>query len=172
MVRGVDEAVVNASERRRSARQSVLKRANLIAGEQVYDCVVLDSSASGARVSTGSFVSLPDGVELRFPSGASLQAAIRWSRGAEIGLEFVAEGASLRDQAAELAWSSYEQLRDGRLDKAVRILRTENFFDDPTLRVAALEAEEAYARLEAALRQRAQGTVRVNGSPQNQISWW
>jgi hypothetical protein len=164
---------VNGSERRRSTRQTVLKRATLIAGEQVYDCVVLDSSATGARVSTGAVVPLPDRVELRFPSGASLQAAIRWSRGAEIGLEFMAEGASLRDQAAELAWSAYEQLRDGRLDKAMRVLRAENFFDDPALRVAALEAEEAYARLEAALRQRAQGTVRNNaGAQQTQISWW
>jgi hypothetical protein len=163
---------VNASERRRSTRQTVLKRANLIAGEQVYDCVVLDSSATGARVSTGSVVPLPDRVELRFPSGASLQAAIRWSRGAEVGLEFVAEGASLRDQAAELAWSAYEQLRDGRLDKAMRVLRAENFFDDPSLRVAAIEAEEAYSRLEAALRQRAQGTARKATDNQSQISWW
>jgi hypothetical protein len=162
---------IKGSERRRSSRQSVLKRANIVAGEQVYDCVVLDSSAMGARVSTGSFVPLPEQVELRFPSGASLQAAIRWSRGAELGLEFASEGASLRDQAAELAWSAYEQLRDGRLDRAMRVLRAENFFDDPALRAAAVEAEEAYARLEAALRQRAQGPAR-NPNDQGQISWW
>lgn len=154
---------VQSTERRRSSRQAVLKRANLIAGEQVYDCVVLDSSALGARVSTGSFVPLPDAVELRFPSGASLRAKICWSRGAEIGLEFVAEGASLREQAAELAWSAYEHLRDGRLDRALRILQIERFFDDPVLRAVALEAEEAYGRLEAVLRQRAQAPERAPG---------
>jgi hypothetical protein len=162
---------VKASERRRSTRQTVLKRANLIAGEQVYDCVVLDSSATGARVSTGSVVPLPDRIELRFPSGASLPAVIRWSRGAEIGLEFMAEGATLRDQAAELAWAAYEQLRDGRLDKAMRMLRTENFFDDPALRAAAVEAEEAYNRLESVLRQRAQAPTRSKDD-QTRISWW
>ena len=162
---------IQSTERRRSSRQTVLKRANIIAGENVYDCVVLDSSALGARVSTGSFVPLPDQVELRFPSGASLQASIRWSRGAEVGLEFAADGATLREQAAELAWSAYEHLRDGRLDRALRILQIERFFDDPVLRAAGLEAEEAYARLEAALRQRAKAPER-NTAEQAQISWW
>lgn len=161
---------IQSTERRRSARQTVLKRANLVAAEQVYDCVVLDSSALGARVSTGSFVPLPDQVELRFPSGASLRAVIRWSRGAEVGLEFASEGAALRAQAAELAWSAYEHLRDGRLDRALRILRMENFFDDPVLRAAGIEAEEAYGRLEAALRQRAQAPDR-KPAEQAQISW-
>jgi hypothetical protein len=162
---------IKGSDQRRSARHSVVKRANIIAGEQVYDCVVLDSSPLGARVSTGSFVPLPAQVELRFPSGASLQASIRWSRGAELGLEFASEGASPRDQAAELAWSAYGQLRDGRLDAAMRVLRAENFFDDAALRAAAVEAEEAYARLEAALRQRAQGPARNRGE-QGKSSWW
>jgi hypothetical protein len=161
---------VTASERRRSTRQTVLKRANLIAGAHVYDCVVLDSSQTGARVSTGSVVPLTDRVELRFPSGASLAATIRWSRGAEVGLEFFVEDMTLPDQVAEFAWSSYEHLRDGRLDKAMRILRTENFFDDTALRLAALAAEEAHARLEDALRERAQGTDRVPGDRHRRIS--
>lgn len=162
---------IQPNERRRSARQTVLKRAHLVAGDLVYDCVVMDSSALGARISTGSFVPLPENIELRFSSGASLQAVVRWSRGAEVGLEFATDGASLRAEAADLAWSAYEHLRGGRFDRALNILKTERFFDDPVLRATGVEAEEAYGRLEAAVRQRAQAPD-ARPAEQAQISWW
>lgn len=141
-------------ERRRCARNAVLKRGRLVAADGVHDCVVLDSSDRGARVRTGSPTVLPTRMELHLQNGAVFAAASRWARGTEIGLEFSPDEAGLDPVAAERAWSAYEMLRDGRLDEALRLVKAEGCFDDEAMRLAAIEAEAACARLEAALRKR------------------
>lgn len=142
--------------KRRAPRSTVLKRAQIVAGDAVFDCIVVDISESGARVRTATVVPVPERVVLRFAGGTSTPAIRRWTRGVEIGFEFVA-GAALRGAAAQRAWAAYESLRDGRMEEAIRLLRAERFFDDEALRQAAEAAEAARARLEAVLRERAQG---------------
>jgi hypothetical protein len=142
--------------RRRSPRASMLKRAQIVAGEAVYDCVVLDGSAEGARVQLEMPVPLPDQVELRFRGGVAAPARQRWGKGAEWGLELLEEGRRLGPNQAERAWAAYEALRDGRLDQACRMLREDQYFEDEALRDIAEEAEAARHRLETALRRRAQ----------------
>jgi hypothetical protein len=142
-------------ERRRAPRLGALKRAKLVAGDTILDCVVLNSSERGARVRVAQPVVPPERLELHFAAGGVFPARRRWVRGLEIGLEFIGEGA-LRREAAELAWAAYEALRDGQLEEAMRRLRAVRFFDDEILREAAEAAEAARARLETLLRERAQ----------------
>ncbi|GGG24744.1 hypothetical protein GCM10010964_10950 [Caldovatus sediminis] len=142
-------------ERRRAPRLGVLKRAKIVAGDAIFDCVVLNSGERGARVRVAQPVVPPERVELHFAGGGVFPARRRWVRGLEIGLEFVGE-ATLRREAAELAWVAYEALRDGRLQEAMQRLCAVRFFDDEALREAAEAAEAACARLEALLRERAQ----------------
>jgi hypothetical protein len=145
-----------AQDRRRANRRGVLKRAELVAGNAVFDCIVLDSSESGARVRIEAAMPLPEHVQLRLAGGVSVPAVSRWGVGTELGLEFGHQEPQLNRAAAERAWTAYEAVRAGRLDAALRLLRTDKFFDDEALRRAAEEADAARARLEQLLRERAQ----------------
>lgn len=142
-------------DRRAAPREGVLRRARLLVGDAVHDCIMLDSSEGGARVRLGTLVSLPAKVELHMAGGARRTASPRWSRGMDVGLSFDAETGTLGAAESDLAWAAYEQLRDGRLDPAMRLLRDATFFGDDSLRRAATEAEAARDRLEAMLRARA-----------------
>lgn len=147
--------------RRRSQRTSMLKRAQIVAGEAVYDCVVLDSSADGARIQLELPMALPDKVELRFLGGVATPARQRWSHGAESGLELLEHGRRLDRLQAERAWAAYETLRDGRIEQALRMIRQDGYFDDEALREAAEAVATACAGLETALRSRAQSHPEV-----------
>jgi hypothetical protein len=144
------------ANRRRTPRTGMLKRAQILAGEAVYDCVVLDGSAAGARVQLESPTALPERVKLRFVGGVAAPAIQRWRNGSQSGLELLEEGRQLNRVQAQQAWTAYEALRDGQLDRALRLLRHDHFYDDEALREAAEAAETARNRLEAALRLRAQ----------------
>lgn len=146
-------------ERRRSPRDSVLRRAQLVIGDALHDCIVLDTSDGGARVRLAAFIPLPDRLQLHFAGGTRREARRCWGRGMELGLQFLAEGEALGRAQAELAWSAYEQLRDGRFDQALRLLRGAAFFDDDSLRRAATGAEAALQHLETVLRARAQSAL-------------
>lgn len=157
--------------RRRSPRSSMLKRAQVVAGEAVYDCVVLDGSADGARIQLEVPMTLPDQVELRFRGGVSAPARQRWGRGVEWGLELLDDGRRLDSLRAKLAWDAYEALRDGRLDLALRQLQQEAWFEDEALREAAEAAAAARDRLEDALRRRAQGHQAAIPAAPRPSSW-
>jgi len=142
--------------RRRSPRSAMLKRAQILAGEAVYDCVVLDGSPGGARVQLETPTALPETMKIRFVGGVAAPAVQRWRNGAQSGLELLEEGRQLNRVQAEQAWTAYEALRDGQLDRALRQLRQDHFYQDDALREAAEAAATARDRLEAALRLRAQ----------------
>lgn len=97
---------------------------------------------------------LPDQVTIRFPGGSAFEAARRWSRGMEVGLEFVG-GANWGEEARAEAFSIYEALRDNQFPP-LRRLQAINYFDDPSLRALVAETQQALAKLEQELRSRAQ----------------
>lgn len=142
--------------RRRAPRAGMLKRAQILAGEAVFDCVVLDGSAGGARVQLETPTALPEHVKLRFSGGVVAPAVQRWRNGVQSGLELLEEGRQLNGVQAEQAWAAYEALRDGQFDRALRLLRQDHFYEDGALREAAEAAASARDKLEAALRLRAQ----------------
>ena len=151
---GSDEDGANL---RGAARQAVLKGAQIVFGQSVIDCLVLNISGTGARVRTGAVVQVPEQVTLRFRGGAVAIATRRWARGAEIGFSMDA-AVSLAEEPARLAWRIYESIRHRPLDEPLRLLGERSFFDDVALRTAAEEAEAAWLRFEALLVARARAS--------------
>jgi PilZ domain len=142
-----------ADQRRRETRTGVIKRAKIVFGRSVIDCVVLDVSPGGARVRTEVVVSMPEQVVLRFSGGSAYVAQLQWALGTELGYRF--DGlAPLAEDVASLALSAFNALPANDLEAPMRLLRSARFFDDPALTRAAEDAEAAYARFKAALKAR------------------
>jgi hypothetical protein len=134
-------------ERRKLPRSAVLRRAQLMFANTLYDCLVLDSSEGGARVQTASPVALPGRLVLRLGDGQAITAKRAWSRGTDAGLEFAEEERELGPDTAARLLAIEELLREGKFDLVVRGLRAARFFDDPEIRDAAEEAHSARMRL-------------------------
>jgi hypothetical protein len=139
--------------RRQKPRETVIQKGQLVFGDSIADCIVLDISAEGARVRTAAVMHIPERVTLRLRGGALLPAVRRWTRGAEIGLA-IAGQLSLADERTHEARMIGRTLHEDGLAEALRRLRAANFFDDPELRAVAEDAEAATDRLETALKAR------------------
>ena len=56
------------------------------------NCMVLDLSSKGARISLDSAENLPESVRLAIPQHSlRIDATVRWQRGSEVGLQFVGQ---------------------------------------------------------------------------------
>jgi hypothetical protein len=136
------------------ARRGVLWSAKVDAAGLVLDCIVLDISVRGARLRFGAPVALPDRIALRLRDGTRYEARRCWSRGAQVGVEFLGPGAALAPDAVvgRRAQAALEAVRAGDPATWLPALRAERFFGDEALRQAAEAAEVAHHRLLAALR--------------------
>ena len=143
---------------RRGERANVLKRAKLMFGGAILDCTVLDLSASGARLTLGAPARLAGDFALHMPGGSVYAARRRWSRGREIGLEFIGEP-KLAVAAALVAGASVQALRGIAPDRVLDGLRASRHFDDPALADAAQALADAHAALLSALQDRMTGSV-------------
>ena len=139
---------------RAEPRDHVLKGAKLVFGGVVIDCSVLDISAQGARVSVAASVLMPELVAFHLRGGTVYQARRCWSRGRELGFEFVGIPA-LNEIAVEAAWLVYEALRGVAPSKVLATLNELRHFDDPALQALAQQLGNAYEALVTALQQRA-----------------
>jgi hypothetical protein len=141
----------STAEQRNDARKGFLKRAQIVAGGAVLDCVVENLSATGARLRLGNPTPLPEAFALRFPDGASHAARRRWSHGTAVGVEFEGGGPAAEAERRHMA----EAVREASLaaDPApmLALLRTAWFFGDENLRRAAADLELAQVRFAAAL---------------------
>jgi hypothetical protein len=131
----------------------VIKRAQIVFGDSVLDCTVLDLSPAGARAGLAATAAVPGLVTMRFRDGVSRPAHRRWSRGAEVGFEFTGAGPAAAD-AGRRGWVEAIRRAFGEADpaEAMRLLRAAGFLGDEELRRAAEVAELAHAQLAAALR--------------------
>ncbi len=138
-------------EQRHGHRKGFLKRAQIVAGGGVVDCIVENMSDTGARVRLANPTPLPEAFALRFPDGASHAARRRWSFGTAVGLEFEGRGPAVEAERRHMA----EAVREASLaaDPAVMLslLRSAWFFGDEHLRRAAADLELAQVRFTAAL---------------------
>jgi hypothetical protein len=150
----------NEYEKRLAIREAVLKSAQIIIGHSVVDCLVLNVSATGARVRTAAVVPIPERVTLRFRGGAIFPAVRRWTRGMEVGFSLDL-AASLSEEPGWLAWRIFEMVRATTIEEPLRLMRDCGYFDDVSLRAAAEEAEAGLRRLETMLRAR--------GTPRRQV---
>lgn len=143
------------AERRNAARIPVIKSAKLVVGEGysqgIYNCLVLDESSGGVLVDLGGVFSLPDEVVLHMLGGATRRAMRRWAAGSKVGLEFVGEQIVSLETMQEMMGIA-KLIRLQGLPAGIAAMRAQRFFDQEELRQAAEEAEEAYYRLEAMLK--------------------
>ena len=143
---------------RRGDRANVLKRAKLAFGGAIFDCTVLDLSTSGARLMLGAPSRLAGDLALHMPGGSIYAARLCWSRGREVGLEFVGEP-KLALAAALVAGASVQALSGIAPDRVLDGLRAVRHFDDPALADAAQALADAHAALLSALQDRTAGSV-------------
>lgn len=128
----------------------MLKAAKILFHGSVVDCLVLDISASGLRVSTQTMFLFPEEVRIELKSGAVYAAVRCWQRGFETGFSFSGL-LGLTGPAAKEADGLHDWLcRCGVLDLTARLAQ-ERYFDHPQLKRAAGEVEVAVRALEAAL---------------------
>ncbi len=76
-------------ERRRFERATVLWSGNLVYGDQVVACVIVNIAAGGAMVRTDDTTICPASVTLHIPRIGDLAAEIRWRKNNEMGLKFL-----------------------------------------------------------------------------------
>jgi hypothetical protein len=81
-------------ERRKCSRMRALKGAKLIVGKtQVFDCVVHNLTAQGARIEIPNTVPLPARLQITFNDGRLSRACrIVWREFSEAGLEYAETG--------------------------------------------------------------------------------
>ena len=141
----------DAGNKRQTLRQPVLKAAKVRFGDAVVDCLVLDLSQSGLRVSTEAFMPFPDEVTIELRSGGMWRAVRRWQRGMETGFEFT-RFAGLHAQAVADASLLYGQLLNSGLRDLTGRLAELRHFDHPELKAAAEAADAAVEALERVLK--------------------
>ncbi len=146
------EKVAEGDENKRMAqRQPVLKSAKIHFAHSVVDCLVLDSSPGGIRLSTELPIAFPDEVKVEMRSGAIWRAGRRWQRGVEAGFELL-QFAGLSLECSVRASALYTALRASPSTEITERLAHEGYFESPALREAALALASAHTRLEDALR--------------------
>ncbi len=142
-------------ERRAATRIPVIKSAKLVVGEGysqgVYNCLVLDESVGGVLVDLGAVFSLSDEVILHMLGGATRRAKRCWAVGSKVGLEFIGDQLISVETTQEMVGIA-KLIRAQGLPVGIAAMRAQRFFGQEELRQAAEEAESAYYKLEAMLR--------------------
>jgi hypothetical protein len=127
-------------------RSRLQKRARLVLANGVYDSIVTDISDPGARVRIVMRTAADGNVILDVGDGNTYPAARRWARGMEMGLAFAPARDAQRRDHFETAFATV-----CTSDEAVKRLRIDSLFDDPSVLQAARDAEKALVLLVVAL---------------------
>jgi hypothetical protein len=138
-------------EQRQASRKGFLKRAQIIDGNTVLDCLIENMSLAGARLRFAHPTPLPEAFALRFPDGTSHAARRRWSRGTTVGIAFEGGGPAAEAERRHLAEAIREASVAADSAEMLRLLGTAWFFGDERLRSAAADLEIAQVRFTAAL---------------------
>ncbi|MBX6743993.1 MAG: PilZ domain-containing protein [Acetobacteraceae bacterium] len=77
------------TERRRADRSHMIRAGRITSGDRTLDCIVLNTSVTGAKVYLPAATDIVGRVMLTLPDGRIRQARIRWREGEQIGLEFL-----------------------------------------------------------------------------------
>ena len=141
--------MVESDENKRLiSRLPVLKTAKVHTTNSVYDCLVVDLSVTGMRLSTEVPVSFPPEVRIELRSGAIWAAKLRWQRGREAGFEFVLFD-GLNDETSKRAAEMFDAFRNCGASEVLSRLEEKDYFGSPDLRSAA----ETFARAHEAAAQ-------------------
>ena len=142
-------------DRRRARRERLLVRAQIVADGNFHDCILLDLTATGARIETMLPLALPDHFALRFSNGRQEVCERRWRVGQRMGLMFLRP-----DTAPDRSRQAMAML--GVLDTVGHVslfeaLRRENYLQSAGLGEAVWRAESAFRAMEERLRSLAAG---------------
>jgi hypothetical protein len=150
--RAEEASEASHADRRKHARERVLKAAKIIfgGGDSVFNCLVLDESPDGIFVDLGAIVALPPEVTVQYGSGAAFRAQRRWSTGSKVGFQFIGPQIITHETARRMQVVA-EIMKNHGLPAAMQTLRVAQFFDNAELRRAAEAAEAATRRLDAVL---------------------
>ena len=155
-VAGVTEKSTRAAqvERRAVSRVPVIKSAKILCGEgasqSIYNCLILDESATGVLADLGTLVPLADEATLQMNGGPTYLVRRRWAVGTKAGLEFIG-GQIISEETATRMKKIADLLQSQGVPAAVCTLRGARFFEYEELRRAAEDTEAAFRRLEALL---------------------
>lgn len=145
------------ADRRNASRIPVIKSAKLVVGEGfsqgIYNCLVLDESLGGALIDLGAVFSLPEEVIVHSMGGATRRARRCWAVGTKMGLEYIGEQL-VSDEAVQQMAEIAKLIGVQGLPAGIAAMRARQFFNHGDLREAAEDAEAAYYKLEAMLRNR------------------
>ena len=129
----------------------MLKSAKILYAGSAVDCLVLDLSETGLRISTDAFMPFPDEVTVELRSGGQWAAHLRWQRGLESGFELV-RFLGLGLEAAGDASRLLDRLRNAGLVEVTASLAEARYFDHLELKSATVAVAAAVERLEGVLR--------------------
>jgi hypothetical protein len=146
----------NGENKRHGIRQPVLKSAKAHFHQSVVDCLVLDFSATGVRLSTELPVAFPDEIEIELRTGSIWRAAKRWQRGVESGFELL-EFVGLNFECSVRASAMLAELRGSAALAVTQRMAQEGYFESPALREASVALASAHVRLEEALQHAIRG---------------
>lgn len=151
MLMGGDGPPSGAGDKRVRQRVPVLRAAKVLWRGSVVDCLVLDISPSGLRVSTETVVPFPPEVTIEMRTGGRWTAARRWQKGVETGFELL-NFAGLHGEGMSAASRLYDQLRHAGVLDVTNRLAEAKYYDHADLKQAAEDVAGAVRRLEEVLR--------------------
>lgn len=144
-------------DRRRVPREAILQGAEIMIGDEVQACRLLDLNACGARLELSGAQGLPERFALRLPGGPQVMCARRWSSGLRLGVEFV-PGVVSGGHRLERARALLRTMDAMQAEQLFAALRRDALFDDPAIAEAARALKSALDQLDGALRAFIQGT--------------
>lgn len=149
----VDTVYPIRRDARRSVRDRVLRRVELVADGRSMDGIMLDISRQGARVQVGVAEELPEKFYLRGPDGTVQRVARRWVQDRLVGLEFIGPGDANsiapppRAEPAEVR----DAIRTAPMHEVLSLLVRSSHYGDETLKIASRDLVAALDRVERSL---------------------
>lgn len=145
----IADYAMSGRDARRSPRERVIRRVQLVADGRSVDGVMLDVSEHGARVQMNQPGYMPAIFMLRRQDGTAVQVVQRWAQDGRIGVEFVSD----RKTSAAAGRPDSERVRNA-LDaarEALLILGRAEHFGDEEVRNSARDLGASVDRMTRAL---------------------
>lgn len=158
METGMEAALLSApharrQEARRSAREHVIRRVQVIAEGRHLEGIMLDVSARGARLQLGETEGLAGEFYMRAADGTVQKVARRWAQGRQMGVEFVGS-ASVDDLLPPPRTAPADirhAIRSAPVQEVLSLLARSGHYGDDTLRTASRDLVAALDRVDRAL---------------------
>ena len=137
-------------DRRRLPRERILQRAEILIGNGVHACILLDLTPRGARLELPVTLIVPDRFTLRFADGRQAVCERRWAVGRRVGVEIL-HAEALAGSLTERAAAILRLAESAPAERTFAALRAEHFLHNPSVADSCWQAEAAWKHLRTAL---------------------